>query len=347
MDRPLERKRFTPARIAVLCRRGARRSRRNDPDRHSLGRDARCASSPTRLTTAVVAQGEFREYYPFDGRVEPSTTVYLDVEEGGRVEEIFVAGGHAIEKGDLILRLSNANLQRTAIETETRLIENLDLLRNTEFNRAQEQPAAEGRAARSRAPDRRGRDALQALTSRSTRRHHLAGEVDETTRDELAYLRGKRELLQQRIAQEDILAPQPARAGEGVHRAAHASMELLAASSRASKCARRSPGSCRPSTPQVGQNIKPGQRIGQIDQLDAFKDARAHRPVLSWRAWRSARPASSSSTASVRRGGEEDLPGSVNDAFAADIVFVGAGAARPAARPALTVELSFGASTQS
>ena len=44
--------------------------------------------------------------------------VRSDVEAGGRVETIAVEGGQHVEKGDLILRLSNATLQRTAIETE-------------------------------------------------------------------------------------------------------------------------------------------------------------------------------------------------------------------------------------
>src|SRR5262245_36932758 len=136
MDRPLERKRFPPARVALFAgvalafvaaiqliatRSGATTLR----------------VEPTRLTTASVKHGEFRDYYPVDGRIEPATTVYLDVQEGGRVEEIFVQGGHPIAKGELIMRLSNANLQRSAIETETRLIENLDLLRNTQLNREQ------------------------------------------------------------------------------------------------------------------------------------------------------------------------------------------------------------------
>ena len=137
MDRPLERKRFPPVKIALLAgaalvlatvivllatRSGASTLR----------------VEPTRLTTATVTLGEFRDYYPVDGRIEPATTVYLDMQEGGRVEQIFVAGGHKIAKGELIMRLSNANLQRSAIETETRLIENLDLLRNTQLARAQE-----------------------------------------------------------------------------------------------------------------------------------------------------------------------------------------------------------------
>ena len=125
---------------------------------------------PTRLTTATVTQGEFRDYYPVDGRIEPATTVYLDMQEGGRVEEIFVAGGHPIAKGELIMRLSNANLQRSAIETETRLIENLDLLRNTQLARAQESSQLKDAHARSRTPDHRDRETAMRATSASGRK---------------------------------------------------------------------------------------------------------------------------------------------------------------------------------
>jgi HlyD family secretion protein len=90
----------------------------------------------TRLTTAVVEKGTFREYYPFDGRVEPATTHFLDVEQGGRVEQIHVEGGAQVQQGVLILTFANVQAQRNAIETETRLLETLDIQRNTEFNRA-------------------------------------------------------------------------------------------------------------------------------------------------------------------------------------------------------------------
>ena len=98
---------------------------------------SRLSVDPTRLTTSLVRNGEFLEYYPFDGTVEPASSVYLDVDEGGRVDEIFAEGGAHVEKGDLILRFSNATLQRTSIDTETQLLENLDIQRNTQFNRAQ------------------------------------------------------------------------------------------------------------------------------------------------------------------------------------------------------------------
>ena len=135
----------------------------------------RCSAGPgssrlridsTRITTGIVGQGTFREYYPFDGTVEPFTSVYLDIEEGGRVEKIFVEGGAHVEKGDLILRFSNAQAQRTAIETETRLLETLDTNRNTEFNSARssllQQEAAAGPGSR----DHRCRRPSSSATTR-------------------------------------------------------------------------------------------------------------------------------------------------------------------------------------
>src|SRR5690348_7101796 len=78
---------------------------------------SRLSIDPNRITTAVVHRGQFLEYYPFDGTVQPATSVYLDVEEGGRVEAVYVEGGQHVEKGDLILKISNISLQQTAIGT--------------------------------------------------------------------------------------------------------------------------------------------------------------------------------------------------------------------------------------
>ena len=81
--------------------------------------------------------GEFLEYIPINGVVTPKTTVFLDIEEGGRVDEIFVEGGQPIEKGDLILRFSNAALQKESINAESRLLDNINQLRNTKISLAE------------------------------------------------------------------------------------------------------------------------------------------------------------------------------------------------------------------
>ena len=56
-----------------------------------------------RLSVAQVTQSAFQEYVPINGAVQPQATVYLDLEEGGIVEKIYVEGGNPIKKGDLIL----------------------------------------------------------------------------------------------------------------------------------------------------------------------------------------------------------------------------------------------------
>src|SRR6187549_2246377 len=129
MDRVIEKKGRTPAQWALLAG-GAvvvvvvawQLSGR-------LG-SSRLKVDPTRLTTAVVEKGQFHEYYPFDGKVEAAESVYLDVEQGGRVEQILVDGGEQVQKGQLILRFANIAAQRNAIDTETRLLDSLDTYRN-------------------------------------------------------------------------------------------------------------------------------------------------------------------------------------------------------------------------
>ena len=91
----------------------------------------------SRITISKAEYGEFLEYYPFDGTVVPVTSVYLDVETGGRVEEIFAEGGKYINKGEPILRLSNDSARRNYIDSENQLLKNLDELRNTQTTIAQ------------------------------------------------------------------------------------------------------------------------------------------------------------------------------------------------------------------
>ena len=113
-------------------------------------------------------------------------------------------GGQPVEAGQLILRFSNAQAQRTAIETETRLLETLDIQRNTEFNRAQSTLMLqeslldlEHRITDSEAKFRRYDALINAGNSAVSR------EMYETTRDELKYLKERRALMKERIRQEE------------------------------------------------------------------------------------------------------------------------------------------------
>ena len=58
-----------------------------------------------KLTINNVEDGLFNDYITVIGQVEPISTIYLDVEEGGKVEEIFIEEGEMVKAGDVILRL--------------------------------------------------------------------------------------------------------------------------------------------------------------------------------------------------------------------------------------------------
>jgi len=345
MDRPIERKRFPPAKIALLGG-GALLVAAAIFLVATRSGGTTLRVEPTRLTTAKVENGEFRDYYPVDGRIEPATTVYLDLQEGGRVEQIFVKGGHPIAKGELIMRLSNANLQRSAIETETRLIENLDQLRNTQFARTQSSLQL--------------KDALLDLEhqvidveNRYARYQRLGTEgavsveVIDATRNELDRLHGKRELLKERIAREDVLnRNQLVQANESIERVT-LSLDLLHRIVDSLDVRAPIDGFLSSIDAEVGENIAPGRRIGQIDQLEAFKmRARIDQYYLS-------RVELGTPGKLQHEGKNYDVavkrvyPEIVNDAFMVDIDFVGAPPPGLRRGQRLTIELSFGASTQS
>src|SRR5262249_57265241 len=99
----------------------------------SSGR-TRLSIDPNRLSISKVELTRFQEYIPVTGTVQPNNTVYLDLEEGGNVERIYVESGKPIRKGALILTLSNTTAQKQNIDAETRLIDNLNQLRNSKLS---------------------------------------------------------------------------------------------------------------------------------------------------------------------------------------------------------------------
>jgi HlyD family secretion protein len=233
-------------------------------------RETRLRVDPTRLTLAVVETGEFRDYFPFDGVVEPVTTMYLDVEEGGRVEEILVEGGQHVEAGELILRFSNAAVQRNSIDTETALVENLNALRNTQISLAQSELLL-----RDQLLDLEHRlvDTQMTFDRYASLREGgaVARQAFETVAEELAYLKAKRDLLVERIAREtELREQQMAQADYSINRL-NLSLDLL--TRMADRLDVRAPisGYLSNIDAHLGENVNRGQRIGQIDVLGEYK----------------------------------------------------------------------------
>jgi HlyD family secretion protein len=86
-----------------------------------------------RLMLSPVTPGLFEDTIPVRARVAPLKTVFLDAIQGGRVEEVLVEDGAYVEVGQAIVRLSNSDLQLSVMSTESRIMEQLNSMRDQEL----------------------------------------------------------------------------------------------------------------------------------------------------------------------------------------------------------------------
>src|SRR5690554_3418929 len=87
--------------------------------------------SEERISIATVNEGEFTDYIPVSGHMEPAETFYLDAIEGGIIQQVVRESGALVERGDTILILTNSSLQLDVMQRETMLYEQINSLRQT------------------------------------------------------------------------------------------------------------------------------------------------------------------------------------------------------------------------
>lgn len=90
------------------------------------------------LTISEVNAGEFNDYIRLSGQVQPMTTVQLSPRESGIVEQIVIEEGASVKAGDVIIILSNDDLDLEILNSEANLAEKENALRNTMIQMEQE-----------------------------------------------------------------------------------------------------------------------------------------------------------------------------------------------------------------
>lgn len=227
---------------------------------------------PNRLTISTVKTGEFHEFIPVIGTVEPIQTVYMSAIEGGQVSEIYVEDGSHVDKGDLILRLNNADVQKDSISTESRLFENLSQLRNTRISLAEKELRLKEELL----------DTDYRIIQLEKQLARLKGiiaqnaktiseqEIDNVV-DELTYRRGQKEIIEARILQERTLREQQLSYVDATIERVERNLEIISETLTHLEVRAPIAGQLSLQRIEIGQNILKGENIGQIDILDAMK----------------------------------------------------------------------------
>ena len=268
MDRRIEKKRFTPRRMALgglavlILAFGAYEL--SAIDSSALNVDA------GKLTTAPVTYGPFLEYIVEQGAVMPLTTIYLDAVEGGRVEEVYVEQGTHVEEGTPILRLSNANLQLNVMQREAELFRESNALRQTRVT--MEQRRLEMRAQLveldynlRQAEREHARQAALMEADLASRKEY------EEASDNLEYYTRKRAVTLETLRQDSLFqAVQIQQLEESISRL---QLNLDMVKQNEENLTLRAPitGLLSSLAAEVGESKAGGERLGQIDLVGSFK----------------------------------------------------------------------------
>ncbi|HNM14894.1 MAG TPA: efflux RND transporter periplasmic adaptor subunit, partial [bacterium] len=133
MDRKIEKKTWTPKRIAIIS--GGALFVFFIAYQFLFGDNStKLNVKSDKITIAKVTKGPFQEFIPVTGNVMPIKTIYLDAMEGGRVDKLFVEEGAMLKQGEEILKLTNTNLQMDVMFREAQLFEQINNLRNTRLS---------------------------------------------------------------------------------------------------------------------------------------------------------------------------------------------------------------------
>ena len=222
------------------------------------------------LTVSEVQKAEFKDYVRTSGRVIPIQVVQVSPEEGGIVVEKVVEEGSKVRKGDIIVRLSNSNLDLQILNAEAELAEKQNLLRNTQVAMQQ---------------DRLNNQTEQAQLDMDTQRKQRTFEQNRRLYQEKlisreSYIQSqedwqlaskKRSLVAKRLKQDSLY--RTVQMDQMEDNLGAMRRNVLLVRQRKDKLCVRSviDGELGLLDVELGQSVQAGQKIGQINDLSDYK----------------------------------------------------------------------------
>ena len=222
------------------------------------------------VTISTVSQGEFKDYVRLNGSVVPIQVIHISPEEGGIVRERIAEEGQAVKKGDVIIRLSNSNLDLQILNAEAELAEKQNLLRNTQVAMQQDKLNNETEFASVEMDMVRKHRAFEQ-NERLYNEKLISKETYLQTKEDYELAQKKQKLISERL--EKDAQYRTIQMEQMEDNLANMRRNVVLVRERKSKLEVRSTidGELGLLDVQLGQSITAGQTIGQVNDLSDFK----------------------------------------------------------------------------
>ena len=223
-----------------------------------------------KLIIETVTEDQFNDYITVPGTVEPITIVFLDAQEGGRVEEKLIEEGSMVKKGDIILKLSNPDLHLNILDSEAQLAEKENFLRNTQVTMEQERLSIKRELINLKYDiERKERNYEQNVIL--IKDNLISREEFIRSKEDLDMAKQSQDLFNERQRQDSIFRSVQVNTITSNLENMRKNLQLVR--ERAENLNVRAPvdGELGLLVPEIGQSISRGANMGQINVLTAYK----------------------------------------------------------------------------
>jgi HlyD family secretion protein len=222
------------------------------------------------VTIDAAETGVFHDFVPLKGKAAPKDQVFLDALDGGQIAEVLARSGDAVTAGQPLVKFRNTELELDVLDREGRLVESITQLQTYEKELEQTRVANE-KAAQEIAYNIVRLSRAEARREPLLARGFVAREETDQLTDELAYDQRLAPVQAESNGRQEALRltqlPQIAAEMETLKQS------LAVTRSKLDSLVLKAPvaGKLSEDDLQVGQIVKPGDRLGEVVPATGFK----------------------------------------------------------------------------
>ncbi|MEE9407845.1 MAG: RND transporter [Polaribacter sp.] len=222
------------------------------------------------ISIREVKKGDFEDVILFNSRVEPKTSVLVNVIQGGSVSEIFVESGQIIKKGTSLLKVYNPNAELNYLTQETAMVEQINNLRNLRVNIKNQQLSLDQQLL-SIDNDFRNANRQYKLDSTLYKKEVIARNDYQKTQQEYKFQKERNGVIKKSVFNEKKSRDnQLSRINTSLENM-EKSLELLRKNKENFVVKAPVDGLLSSFNPILGESYNQGQPIGKMDVLDGYK----------------------------------------------------------------------------